>query len=187
MFRLVPEMSLRWDGSCQLKLRHHSCAFALALVLSWYFLFVLIFSSICLVANWYWPLINSKGCFPSKPECQVKYNLPQLPNYLRVSNVGHKDRFLSSSLRKSQVNFQHGDLVEHQYIFLKKVFILLVFCDYALISSYSFPETVLAVRGRIITPRRCPCPNIWNLWLCYVTGQGELGSQMELKLLISGL
>lgn len=42
----------------------------------------------------------------------------------------------------------------------------------------------LTTGGRIMVPQRCLYPDPQNLWICYITCQGEIRLQMELRLLI---
>ena len=93
-FRLAPEISLGWSGSCQLKLRYHLSAFPLALVLSWPSRFVCFFSLVpyaLLPTGIHLWLSFPRVAYPSRLDVKGNKICPSSPGTWESSNIGQKD------------------------------------------------------------------------------------------------
>ena len=47
----------------------------------------------------------------------------------------------------------------------------------------SLSSSLASVADRIMVPLKCPCPNTWNMWICYLTLKMGLYRCVNLKIL----
>ena len=138
-FRLVPEISLGWGGSCRLKLRYRLSAFPLALVLSWPSRFVCFFSLVpyaLLPTGIHLWLSFPRVAYPARYDVKENKICPSSPGSWGSSNIGQKTFFFVFVMqRKSQVytlqTWRLLGTLKHIFLSFRTLFFVNMFCIHA--------------------------------------------------------